>query len=610
MPSECTLVETWVAGTPYYDANTVHPSLELNQPLVLRREPHNPYDAQAVEILTQDMAKLGYVPRRCNAGVARRMDAGIALACHITQIEQDGHYSGIRFKIVSLAVGDVPDAEPTVPATKATKPRDTSTNLSYWVQFAQNSVLNAREALRRGDRQGALIALDKAFNWAIDAWALRHPDRMKRRGGWIANFGEFMRDWPEPLRERVGRLSAVMMSLACDGPDRLAAPREANQLDWGYLSEACAVAAVLCGERADLFDGSPRADRLPVNRRDQVLRTVYRWFRVMDDAERQAAIPVSRLKLVRALNWDTDLIIALQIEELRRDLDLMPRTPEEEAREARYREQWPLLFPPPLVPVVEKREMLGRAIELMRRQPLPKAELLELADRLGRLQPETRRRKRRRYRIVHDISLYLAEQFLRNAARDRMDLYETIKLLTICVPYRRLNRLRLHDLARIADRFTRRYFGVSHRYLRNAVPPPALTKANGVLGNTWIWRDNGPVIPSSITPYDLCESWKRFTLWSIGNEPDWSDARTHERFRQGLHLRILARDQLLLSSPRLVRRLRDRLDEADFTFLAGTRPAKHAWGIEWEEAYGHLASTHWWYYRRPLLQTPPTGSLV
>lgn len=412
----------------------------------------------------------------------------------------------------------------------------------------------------------------------------------------------------EERREARRRLRQWRVAYTGDPGARPFAQR-VNRLDWGYLSEVCAVAAVLCGERADLFDGSPRADRLPANRRDQVLRCVFRWLRVMDDAERLTAVPVSRLKLVRALNWDAELIISLQIEALQRDLDLMPRTPEEEASEAQYRERWPLLFPPPLVPVAEKRQMLRDAIELMQRRPLPKSELLELAERLRRLQPETRRRKRRRYRLFHDTSLYLAECFLRNAARERMDLYETIRLLTVCVPYRRLNRFRFHDLARIADRLARRYFGVSHRYLRNAVPPPTLTVSKGVLGNTWIWRDNGPVIPSSITPYDLCESWEQFASWVTGSGPDWSDARTHEQFRQGLHLRTLVRDQLLLSSPRLARRIRDRIDEADFSFLEGTCPAKHAWGSEWEEAYGHLASTHWWYYRRPRLQTPPTGSL-
>ena len=637
----CTLVETWVAGTPYYDAGAVQASLELNQQLVLRREPHNPHDAQAVEILTRDTIKLGYVPRRCNAGIAKRLDAGIELTCHITQIEQDDDYVGIRFKIVSLAHGDAPDV-----AESDLRPEIPRDRRRDQVRFAQNDIHRARDALRQGNRHGAFAALDGVFNWAIDAWADRHPDKMKRRGGWVVNFSEFMRDWPDSLRQRVGRLSAVMMSLLDDelndddntgddsaDPDskehhearrRLRQWRAAytgdpaarpfaqrvNQLDWSYLSEVCAVAAVLCGERADLFDGSPRADRLPANRRDQVLRCVFRWLRVMDDAERPTAVPVSRLKLVRALNRDTELIISLQIEALQRDLDLMPRTPEEEAREAQYRERWPLLFPPPLVPVAEKRQMLRDAIELMQRQPSPKLELLELAERLRRLQPETRRRKRRRYRLFHDTSLYLAECFLRNAARERMDLYETIRLLTVCVPYRRLNRFRFLDLARVADRLARRYFGVSHRYLRNAVPPPTLTVSKGVLGNTWIWRDNGPVIPSSITPYDLCESWQRFASWVTGSGPDWSDARTHEQFRQGLHLRTLVRDQLLLSSPRLARRLRDRIDGADFTFLAGTSPAKHAWGTEWEEAYGHLASTHWWYYRRPRLQTPPTGSLV
>lgn len=179
----CTLVETWVAGTPYYDAATVQASLELNQQLVLRREPHNPHDAQAVEILTRDMAKLGYVPRRCNTGIARRMDAGVELTCHITQIERGDDYVGIRFKIVSLAHGDAPDVSesdlrPEIPRDRGTDPRDQ-------VRFARGNMDKARETLRQGNRQEAFVALDGVFNWAIDAWADRHPDKMKRRAvGW------------------------------------------------------------------------------------------------------------------------------------------------------------------------------------------------------------------------------------------------------------------------------------------------------------------------------------------------------------------------------------------------------------------------------------------
>ena len=60
--SELLLKETYVAGTRYYEADRVVPALVFGESLVLRREPDNPYDALAIEILTRTGSKLGYVP--------------------------------------------------------------------------------------------------------------------------------------------------------------------------------------------------------------------------------------------------------------------------------------------------------------------------------------------------------------------------------------------------------------------------------------------------------------------------------------------------------------------------------------------------------------------
>lgn len=235
----------------------------------------------------------------------------------------------------------------------------------------------------------------------------------------------------------------------------------------------------------------------------------------------------------------------------------------------------------------------------MQQKPLPKQEMLDLARKICDLQPETKRRKRKRIRIIHDATLFCAEGFLRNMARKRIDLYQTVKLLTICVPYNKFDRVRYHELSRIANLLTERYFGVSSGLIRNAVPPPALSISKKVIGDMWLWRDNGPIIPNGITPYYLCELWKRFTLSLAKSLYNGEDSNNQEFFRQGLHVRTLLRDQLLLSSPRLARRLRDQIDDSDLMFLWRTRQTTHIWGHEWEQAYGHMPTTHWWYYRRP-----------
>lgn len=80
------LLETHVAGLRYYDIEAVGPSLTPAQGLRLRREPANPYDALAIEVLTEPGAKLGYVPRHRNPILARLMDAGKLLVAEIATL--------------------------------------------------------------------------------------------------------------------------------------------------------------------------------------------------------------------------------------------------------------------------------------------------------------------------------------------------------------------------------------------------------------------------------------------------------------------------------------------------------------------------------------------
>lgn len=73
---ELLLKKSYVAGTRYYDADRACPDLMLGERLVLRRQPTNPHDDLAIEVLTEAGAKLGYVPRQDNEPFARLLDAG------------------------------------------------------------------------------------------------------------------------------------------------------------------------------------------------------------------------------------------------------------------------------------------------------------------------------------------------------------------------------------------------------------------------------------------------------------------------------------------------------------------------------------------------------
>lgn len=53
----------------------------------LVREPENPHDPLAVALRWRG-ERIGYVPRRHNAEIARRLDAREALLCQITRIDE------------------------------------------------------------------------------------------------------------------------------------------------------------------------------------------------------------------------------------------------------------------------------------------------------------------------------------------------------------------------------------------------------------------------------------------------------------------------------------------------------------------------------------------
>lgn len=89
---------TYVAGTPHYQEEDILGSLHVGQELLLRREPDNPHDHFAIEVFTQGGAKLGYVPRRRNRGVAHHMDYGISFKTRIIELT-DNPWDGIIIEI-------------------------------------------------------------------------------------------------------------------------------------------------------------------------------------------------------------------------------------------------------------------------------------------------------------------------------------------------------------------------------------------------------------------------------------------------------------------------------------------------------------------------------
>ena len=73
---EVELLNCNIAGTTFLDLEDIEPKLKKHQLLVLKREPKNEYDGNAILILTEDGQKLGYVPQEKNEILSNLMDAG------------------------------------------------------------------------------------------------------------------------------------------------------------------------------------------------------------------------------------------------------------------------------------------------------------------------------------------------------------------------------------------------------------------------------------------------------------------------------------------------------------------------------------------------------
>ena len=93
------LQDSPLAGFQYHAGKTLWPQMQVGDALTLVREPDNPHDARAVRVEWQGH-KIGYVPRRENADVARFMDGGQALVARIARLaEVRDPWSRVRFEI-------------------------------------------------------------------------------------------------------------------------------------------------------------------------------------------------------------------------------------------------------------------------------------------------------------------------------------------------------------------------------------------------------------------------------------------------------------------------------------------------------------------------------
>ena len=94
------LQDSPLAGFQYHAGKTLWPQMQIGDVLTLVREPDNVHDARAVRVEWRGH-KIGYVPRRENADVARLMDGGQPLEARIARLaEVRDPWSRVRFEIL------------------------------------------------------------------------------------------------------------------------------------------------------------------------------------------------------------------------------------------------------------------------------------------------------------------------------------------------------------------------------------------------------------------------------------------------------------------------------------------------------------------------------
>ena len=94
------LQDSPLAGFQYHAGKSLWPQMRVGDALALVREPDNPHDARAVRVEWQGQ-KIGYVPRRENADVARLLDHGHVLEARIARLaEVRDPWSRVRFEIL------------------------------------------------------------------------------------------------------------------------------------------------------------------------------------------------------------------------------------------------------------------------------------------------------------------------------------------------------------------------------------------------------------------------------------------------------------------------------------------------------------------------------
>ncbi len=96
---EILLFGSYIAGTSHIDDQAVFDDLKTGDKLILKREPGNRFDENAILVMNGEGRKLGYVPEKDNLVFTRLMDAGKYLIAKVTDVDKDAPFVKINIDI-------------------------------------------------------------------------------------------------------------------------------------------------------------------------------------------------------------------------------------------------------------------------------------------------------------------------------------------------------------------------------------------------------------------------------------------------------------------------------------------------------------------------------
>jgi hypothetical protein len=96
---EIHLFDSYVAGTTHIKDESVFDTITDGDKLILKREPDNKFDENAILVLNEKEEKLGYIPEKDNVVFARLMDAGKNLTAKVRYNDPSGIFPRISIAI-------------------------------------------------------------------------------------------------------------------------------------------------------------------------------------------------------------------------------------------------------------------------------------------------------------------------------------------------------------------------------------------------------------------------------------------------------------------------------------------------------------------------------